>query len=485
MRRSNLRQARGVSLIEALVAMAVMAFGMLAIVGVQQTLRFNADLSKQRNEATRLAEQEIESIRAVANSGDAKFDDIAEANNSESTYSGDNTKFTLLKTVKKSADKRSLTAYIMVTWTDRTGEARQVTMHDMVTRVDPLLAGLVRAARPLTSVGRNKSRHPTIPGRAHDLNDGTSIFKPVEANSTVAWVFNNTTGAITHTCVVDANSTSASLDSIAGCTPIVAQLLAGEIRYNLRGATKVLDTTTESAMKPVAFGKVAWVIRHSTKSVIRVCPVPDTTPTASLTSTMMSDPACIPVSPEVAIAPFDTADSPLDASDSEDPQWLAIPASVDQDTSVAFSWKSIKCYSNAQTASTAPTIATTVQKSIEYFCIVETVTPTSGWSGRTKVVPVAFSDGGATWSLGTTAGRYRVCRYTTANSGYTSNVDHPDVYGSDAASCGVTCAKVTGNLINQNFLVIHGEKSCPTDVAPNPAGGDLINSNTLQHQPAP
>ena len=44
---------RGVSLIEAIVAMAVMAFGMVAIVGLQGTLRQNSDIAKQRSEVER------------------------------------------------------------------------------------------------------------------------------------------------------------------------------------------------------------------------------------------------------------------------------------------------------------------------------------------------------------------------------------------------------------------------------------------------
>ncbi|MDP1533833.1 MAG: prepilin-type N-terminal cleavage/methylation domain-containing protein, partial [Rubrivivax sp.] len=42
---------QGVSLIEAVVALAVLAFGMLGLVGVQATLRGNADIAKQRAEA--------------------------------------------------------------------------------------------------------------------------------------------------------------------------------------------------------------------------------------------------------------------------------------------------------------------------------------------------------------------------------------------------------------------------------------------------
>ena len=52
--------------------------------------------------------------------------------------------------------------------------------------------------------------------------------------------------------------------------------------------------------------------------------------------------------------------------------------------------------------------------------------------------------------------------------------DHPRNY-----------VNVSGNLTNQNFVVIRSVKQCPTDVPADPAAGDLVNSNTLQHQPAP
>jgi hypothetical protein len=54
------------------------------------------------------------------------------------------------------------------------------------------------------------------------------------------------------------------------------------------------------------------------------------------------------------------------------------------------------------------------------------------------------------------------------------NQDHPRTY-----------TNVSGNLTNQNFVVIRSVKHCPTDVPADPSNGDLVNSNTLQHQPAP
>ena len=69
---------RGVSLIEAIVAMAVMAFGMMAIVGLQTTLRQNSDIAKQRSEAVRIAEEAIEQWRGYSTpSPPAAYDDIA------------------------------------------------------------------------------------------------------------------------------------------------------------------------------------------------------------------------------------------------------------------------------------------------------------------------------------------------------------------------------------------------------------------------
>ena len=69
-----------------------------------------------------------------------------------------------------------------------------------------------------------------------------------------------------------------------------------------------------------------------------------------------------------------------------------------------------------------------------------------------------------------------------------ANLDHPAIYSKWAENCGTTvgsqaCRMVTGNLINQNFLVVEGSKTCPADVVATPASGDLVNTNTRQHQP--
>ena len=82
---SSAARSRGVSLIEALVALAVMAFGLLGVVGMQATLRFNADVSRQRAEAVRMAQEKMEEMRAfgvlgsVAPAGEHGYADIISA----------------------------------------------------------------------------------------------------------------------------------------------------------------------------------------------------------------------------------------------------------------------------------------------------------------------------------------------------------------------------------------------------------------------
>ncbi len=56
----------GTTLIEALVAFLVLSVGMLTIARMQTQLRAGSDLARQRSEAVRLAQEDIESLRAFA-----------------------------------------------------------------------------------------------------------------------------------------------------------------------------------------------------------------------------------------------------------------------------------------------------------------------------------------------------------------------------------------------------------------------------------
>ena len=199
---------RGVSLIEAIVAMAVMAFGMMAIVGLQTTLRQNSDIAKQRSEAVRFAEEAIEQWRGYSTLG--AYDAIVTP--PDATITGLNASYTLNRTVTPGQGWKSIT--VQVSWMDRAGQPQSVTLNSIIVAADPALSGILTMkpaggppARP--PLGRN----PAIPVEAKDLGNGKSGFKPQGGGGgTVVWVFDNLTGVIVGVC----NTVTTGQDQLTG-----------------------------------------------------------------------------------------------------------------------------------------------------------------------------------------------------------------------------------------------------------------------------
>lgn len=219
MKRPNDR-ARGVSLIEALVALAVMAFGMLGVVGMQATLRYNGDIAKQRSEAVRLAQERIENRRAFtvydsAVGVDAYADIISRAG---VDVPGSNATYSLEEAVTDLDGGKTKALVVTVSWKDRSDQTQQVKLGTNITKVLPELGGSLGVPAYGSPSRLPSGRHNAIPRGAVDQGDGTSKFTPPGAGS-VAWVFNNNTGFITFTCVG------------ATCTAANARLLAGYIAF--------------------------------------------------------------------------------------------------------------------------------------------------------------------------------------------------------------------------------------------------------------
>lgn len=477
----------GVALIEALIALVVMAFGMLALVGVQTTLRLNSDIARQRAEATRIASEEMEQVRsflsvsAIAGQPGVSWDEIASRTVDPVALpaGSSNTSYRLVRTVTQQGATQK-TIHVVVSWKDRTDSDQSVVFDGAVLASSPPFAALLRVPMKMTAVTQRGGRHPTIPPFAKDLGDGTSAMKPVESG-TVGWLFDNTTGVM-RICSVDAAKVTANLvpADLTNCNT-TAQLAAGTVNFNLRGATADRGNGT-SVFKPVAGGTLAWVIDNATGNILQRCSaVAAGSTAASLAAGTDALAGCVALpGPQPVIAPFNAATDgavALGATDSTTPlSWPALNLDVALQGG-ATNVTSSTCYTDAPTSAAAAATQTTVN----YYCAVVAADAT-GWGGQFNLVPAAYSDGGAAaWSAGTTSSTYKVCRYTTAAGDYTANTDHPKYYCKVAsASC---TAKVKTNLVNQNFLVIAGSKSCPTDVAADPANGDFVNSNTLQHQP--
>lgn len=254
-RQASRRRHRGVSLIEALVALAVMAFGMLGVVGMQAALRTGADQSKQRSEAVRLAQEEMERARSfgqtnTAPSGEHTYALIATAP-AASAYSSANSQYqgnaTFLRSMAvidhvagAASAPRMKTVTVDVTWRDRDydstlGNDRSVSLRSIVAEIGPALAGSLAVptnrSAPQLPGGRNINipRTNTQPGTGN-----TTVFTPPGGGG-VTWVFDNASGLITRTCTAG---------SPPVCTAANLALISGYIRF----ATGAQPTAAEAEL---------------------------------------------------------------------------------------------------------------------------------------------------------------------------------------------------------------------------------------------
>lgn len=250
------RQA-GVSLIEALAALTVMAFGLIGVAGLQGTLRSNSDVTKQRAEAVRIAQDALEDWRAfetvTAATGapdfDADVDDVASA-----TVTGANATFTRSASVEPAATlpadaPRMKTVTMRVSWEDRTGATQTVTLASAISRIAPELGATLALAGDRAATQMPGGRHRNVPLAAFSLPGvGLSVFKPPQGSAgTVGWVFNNLTGQVTGLCTLDAAWTNESLTEAertalaTACadsrTTIAAQMISGFVRFATAGTT--------------------------------------------------------------------------------------------------------------------------------------------------------------------------------------------------------------------------------------------------------
>lgn len=244
---------RGVSLIEAISALGVMAFGMLAVVGVQATLRSNADVSKQRAEATRLAQQGMERSRGfgqlAANAATAavEFDEIISVN--EAAVDGINASYTLVRSVPAALYPRLKTVTSRVSWIDRAGVTQTVQLNSAIAGISPEVAASMMLPQQSGVMLRPVGRNRTIPPLAKELGDGTSAIKPAGAPDTVAWRFDNVTGLITFCTVNPAVVLVTSDLTVANlvCGGQTALGVSGFVRY-ARTATPPLEADARNPL---------------------------------------------------------------------------------------------------------------------------------------------------------------------------------------------------------------------------------------------
>ena len=423
------RSEGGFATIEALVAMLIMSFGMLALVSMQNTFSLTADAAKLRSEATRLAQQKLDELRAfeqvVAGTGKFSFNAnvISSTSNTQETLTPvSNTTFLRSWTVTPNSTGTYKSINVTMAWADRQGN-QSLSLASVISRSDPSEIGTLGVGPGSTVVRKPKNRSINIPYPSVSIQGGRSAFQP--AGSGVFIVFDNTTGNVKGKCtgtlgaLLPAEGGAVDLTA-TGCDLSEGYLLSGYIRFC---TSNNCGTSNQPGDAGAQYANAA-----------------DTT--IALDST-----------------------TPLQLLDTSN-QTTGAPTLI--------------CYSSRQvTLSNGTNVLDIGQANnqvkarfITYACIVypvdhdsNTTTPKRWW-GRVTLNPSG-------WTIDSGNSNYKVCRFTADYdlSGTLSNNEHPLWYRG-----------VTGALDSQNYLVLKATDSCPNDKTTDSVNGDFVNANTVVHQ---
>ena len=234
------RRQHGISLIEALVALLVLSLGMLTVSQLQGHLRLGSDIARQRAEAVRLGQEDIEALRAysvLAASGAARsWAGITSASRSVDASTGyaTHTRYTVAREIVATSTLVAKTAAVTVHWNDRDGGAQKIVLTTLIAANDPAHGGVLALAPSGVHAKGASSRSTRVPLLAKDLGNGSSVMKPA-STSTTALVFDNTSGHVTARCT-GINPATATRDltmtDLTACAAITAQLLSGSVRFS-------------------------------------------------------------------------------------------------------------------------------------------------------------------------------------------------------------------------------------------------------------
>lgn len=223
---------RGFSLLESMIALVIVAFGLLTLAGVSLKLSHSEDVARQRGEAARLAQQKVEELRSFTQidsaPGVVAWADMA---NTSDTITGGadyhaNTSFTRSWQVLDTVNDPWRRVLVSISWADRVGgdaAPNTLSFATVISKTDPFDSGALGFPLPgNTTLKRPKNRNLNIPVPAVDLGGGKSV---VQLTSNFAVVFSNDSGYVVLTCPFIVN-TSADL---ANCTSTNAYIIAGYI----------------------------------------------------------------------------------------------------------------------------------------------------------------------------------------------------------------------------------------------------------------
>jgi hypothetical protein len=207
-------------------------------------LRSSSEFARQRSEAVRLAERDLEAQRAYTRLAPGTgvtavtWTGIAAQAATEVTDQGGPTTYRLERTVGNSAGAALKAVTSTLRWTDRHSQAQQLGLSTLIAGVDPSLVGALMLRRDDGRPAGAHGRHPRIPLSAKDLGDGRIAFKP-RAAGTLTWLLDAHTAQATARCRSAAGLASADLTaaSLGDCQSLSGLLLSGAVRFATQGET--------------------------------------------------------------------------------------------------------------------------------------------------------------------------------------------------------------------------------------------------------
>lgn len=176
----NRRQGqRGVGLIEVLVALVIIAVGVIAVLGLQGTLMSGSSTAKARNEAVALAREKTEELRNAIELGQFDIDLAVQSMTDDpgGKIDGVNAQFTRSWSIAEAKGVENTREIVMqVTWKDAQDADNQVELNTLVAYTSPLKS----------AVSKQNAGGPVRPGGTdtgyEGLHGGTDLTENVSDN---------------------------------------------------------------------------------------------------------------------------------------------------------------------------------------------------------------------------------------------------------------------------------------------------------------
>lgn len=422
----------GFSLVEPMAAMVIAGAGLLALTKFQANLVETGSASRQRVEALRLAQQQLEHLRYMT------YDSIAAGNDTPS-LADSNVSYARAWTIPTTSTNPNFKiAQVTVSWTDQKNTAQSFVLTGLISNYSAALSGYAindifsgtGSGSGLAGLRTPFNRGITIPIPAVDQGDGTSVYIP-PGTSGLSLRFNNTTGDIT--AITDGGNTT----NLSGGD--VGRLVTGYIteassNITLHQINMGLSTTSGEAWSPSAHN---WTTGATTcwddRNVISTSAAKNKdTDTFTLANHGLANGTMIQVGNLPGGSALNTLATYYVVNATTNTFQVA-SESGGSALNLAKSGAGIYLYTAGAYAGY-----------VTYSCVVK-----ANWSGSVTLTG---------FTLGTTSSTSKVCRYYATGSsdvngnGTTDSSEQPYLYPA-----------VTANLSNQNYRVVNGNASCPTD----------------------